>query len=40
VNASTEKVTIWPYRNRRFIQIGDEERRPVSEKEAMASLRS
>ena len=39
MSASTEKVTIWLYKNRWFIQVGDEERRPVSEKEAIAILR-
>ena len=35
----TEKATIWPYKNRWFIKVGDEERRPVSEEEAIAILR-
>jgi hypothetical protein len=38
VTNSTTKVCVWPYQNRWFIAVGDEERRPVSEEEAIAIL--
>ena len=39
MSTSTDKVTIWPYKNRWFINVGDGERRTVSEEESIAILR-